>query len=225
VTVGDPRVPTIAVGDPAAVTRAAEALDAGAVIAVPTDTVYGLAARLDRPSSLSDVFVLKGRPDRLALPVLIGGIDQVERLAEVWPDAAASLATRFWPGPLTLVVLARPEVGPLVGGDGASVGIRHPDHRFVTELCAAVGPLAVTSANPHGMPPCTTAADVLDQFKVRPQSSAPHLPMPQRPMLQFVVDGGTCDGVPSTVADCVAMPPVRLRDGAIAWSEIELALG
>jgi L-threonylcarbamoyladenylate synthase len=214
----------IAVDDPAAIARAAEALDAGAVVAVPTDTVYGLAARLDRPSSLSDLFVLKGRPATFALPVLISGIGQVGQLAESWPDTAAALASRFWPGPLTLVVRARAEVVPLVGGDRTSVGIRHPDHRFVTELCAAAGPLAVTSANSHGLPPCTTAAGVLEQFGTVSQPPPSDLPAARSTMLQLVVDGGRCDGVPSTVADCIAVPPARLRDGPIAWPDIELAL-
>jgi L-threonylcarbamoyladenylate synthase len=183
------------------------ALDAGKVVAIPTDTVYGLAARLDRPEAIAEIFDLKGRPPDLALPVLVGRWRQVRRVAANWPRNASMVAARFWPGPLTVVVPARPEIGALLGGDGLTVGVRRPHHRLVQSLCRAAGPLAVTSANAHGRPPCTTAAEVSQAFEDLD-----------------VVDGGLCDGEPSTVVDCTASPPVCLREGGVPWPWIEAAL-
>jgi L-threonylcarbamoyladenylate synthase len=193
----------------AMVTEAAAVLARGSVIAVPTDTVYGLAARLDRDEAVAAIFELKGRPDALALPVLVAGTDQAQRLVARWPAAAARLAVRFWPGALTVVVPARPEIGARVGGDGASVGIRNPRNRFVQLLCELAGPLAVTSANRHGAPPCTSAAEVVAAFG---------------PAAGLVVDGGRCDGLPSTVVDCTGEEPACLREGAIPWSAVTAAL-
>lgn len=186
------------------------ALDEGQVVAIPTDTVYGLAARLDRPEALERVFAAKGRPPGLALPVLIGRWRQVHEVASEWPRSASMVAARFWPGALTVVVPVRPHLGEHLGGDGRTVGLRHPDHKWVRALCRRAGPLAVTSANRHGEPPCTTAAEVQAAF-------APGV-------LAVVVDGGRCDGVPSTVVDCVANPPACLREGGVPWPWIEAAL-
>jgi L-threonylcarbamoyladenylate synthase len=88
--------------------------------------------------------------------------------------------------------------------------LRLPDRQFVRRLCLAAGPLAVTSANPHGKPPCTTAEQVRRAFDVSE--------------VALVVDGGTCDGAPSTVVDCTVTPPACLRAGAIGWSSIEESL-
>ena len=195
-------------GRPEAVGPVAQALDAGQVVVLPTDTVYGLAARLDRPGALATVFALKGRPPGLALPVLVGSPRQVHQVAAAWPAAAASLADRFWPGPLTLVVPALPEVGAAVGGGGGTVGVRHPRHDFVGALCRETGPLAVTSANRHGEPPCTTAQAAAELFDGD----------------LLVVDGGTCDAPPSTVVDCTQSPPSCVRQGAVPWARVEEAL-
>jgi L-threonylcarbamoyladenylate synthase len=187
--------------------EALAALAAGRVVALPTDTVYGLAARLDRPGAVAEIFELKGRPDGLALPVLVGRWRQVRQVAATWPRDASLVAARFWPGPLTVVVPARPEVGALVGGDGRTVGLRRPRHHLVESLCKSAGPLAVTSANLHGSPPCTDAESVAATF----------------PGIE-VIDGGRCDGVPSTVADCTASPPVCRREGGVPWDRVEAAL-
>jgi tRNA threonylcarbamoyl adenosine modification protein (Sua5/YciO/YrdC/YwlC family) len=206
--------PGMPVLDPAGAEGIASALAAlaeGAVIAVPTDTVYGLAARVDRPDALRAVFEAKGRPPGLALPVLVGAADQVAKVAAGWPAAATALAAHFWPGPLTLVVPALPAVGPLLGGDGVTVGVRYPDDGVVHALCAAAGPLAVTSANAHGEPPCASAAEVVAAF--RPSAVA------------MVLDGGSCGGVPSTVVDCTGDPVRCLREGAVPWAAVLSTLG
>ncbi|HUA93937.1 MAG TPA: L-threonylcarbamoyladenylate synthase [Acidimicrobiales bacterium] len=190
--------------------EALAALDAGRVVAVPTDTVYGLAARIDRPQALGAIFSAKGRPPDVALPVLIGRWRQVRLVASEWPRTAAAVAARYWPGPLTVVVPARPDLGPLLGGDGHTAGLRQPRHREVQWLCREAGPLAVTSANRHGEPPATTAEEVRAAFGGGEVS--------------VVMDGGRCDGVPSTVVDCTVTPPVCLREGGVPWPWVEAAL-
>jgi L-threonylcarbamoyladenylate synthase len=186
-----------------------EALSAGQVIGLPTDTVYGLAAVLQR-APIDRIFEAKGRPPGLALPVLIGERHQVDVVASTFPEPAVRLAQRFWPGPLTIVVRAKRTVGALVGGDGRSVGIRWPAHPLVEQICLSVGPIAMTSANRHGAPACTSAEQLRAIFDPGEVS--------------VVVDGGPCDGSPSTVVDCVSRTPSCVREGALRWAEIEAAL-
>jgi L-threonylcarbamoyladenylate synthase len=204
---GASRPALVGVDDLAPILRA---LAEGSVVGLPTDTVYGLAARLDG-APVARIFAAKGRPQGTALPVLVGDREQVGLVAASFPKRAWAIAERLWPGPLTVVVRARRRVGELVGGDGRTVGIRWPDHPLVEQLCLEAGPLAVTSANRHGEPPCTSASAVLAAF------GAGDVPL--------VVDGGDCDGAPSTVVDCSGQRPVCLREGAVAWSEIEALLG
>jgi L-threonylcarbamoyladenylate synthase len=181
-------------------------LAAGGVVAVPTDTVYGLAACLTSVG-VESLFSLKARSSELALPVLVGSIDQARAVAASWPACADRLARVFWPGALTVVVPAPPAVGSLVGGSGDSVGLRRPDCAVLDLLCAALGPLALTSANRHGAPAATTIDEVVASFEL---GAGPVL----------AIDGGRCDGVPSTVVDCTAEPVRRLRDGAVRWGDI-----
>ena len=188
------------------VEAAVRALAKGAVVGVPTDTVYGLAACLERPA-IDRVFAAKGRPSDLALPVLIGGLDQLGQVATSFPAVAAALATRFWPGPLTLVVRARRAVGSLVGGDGRTVGVRWPNHPLIEELCLLAGPLATTSANRHGQPPAATAAEIVENFGASE--------------VTLVLDGGPCEGSVSTVVDCAGRRPRCLREGALSWELVQ----
>lgn len=196
--------------DGAGLTRARAVLDAGGVVALPTDTVYGLAARIDRPRAVDTVFALKDRPSGLALPVLVGSVDQVQVVAASFPPGARALAAAFWPGPLTLVVDSGEDL-PSLGGDGVSVGVRLPDHPVARALCRASGPLAVTSANRHARPPCTTAGEVVAAFAEGGASGDP------APRLALVLDGGRCDGVPSTVIDCRGAAPACLRPGGVPF--------
>ncbi|MGH8980284.1 MAG: L-threonylcarbamoyladenylate synthase [Acidimicrobiales bacterium] len=204
------RPPVLDADDRATLDATVAALDEGKVVVIPTDTVYGIGGRLDRPEAIAGVFAAKDRPAGLALPVLVGRWRQAKGVAARWPHTASMLGARFWPGALTVVVPVDPSLGALLGGDGKSVGLRHPDHRFVRDLCRRTGPLAVTSANRHGRPPCTTADAVLEEFGADD--------------VGLVVDGGTCDGVISTVVDCTATPPACLREGGISWTWIEASL-
>jgi tRNA threonylcarbamoyl adenosine modification protein (Sua5/YciO/YrdC/YwlC family) len=137
-------------------------------------------------------------------------LEQAQGLATAWPEAAAVWAERFWPGALTLVVPADPGLARRLGSKEPTVGLRCPDHPVVAELCRAAGALAVTSANRHGEPPLTEAAAVRAAFAAE--------------AVAVVVDGGTCDGAPSTVVDCTAVPPRCLRAGALEWTALTQAL-
>lgn len=208
---GVPRAPRVLDGaDPAALDAAADALANGLVVAIPTDTVYGLAARIDRPAAVAAIFEAKDRPPGLALPVLVGRWRQAREVAKSWPRSASMLAARFWPGALTVVVPVDPALGAILGGNGTSVGLRMPRHKLVRALCRKAGPLATTSANRHGAPPCTAASQVCEAFGAQD--------------VALVLDGGICGGQPSTVVDCTVSPPACLRAGAIEWSWIEASL-
>ncbi len=178
-----------------------EALDAGEVVVIPTDTVYGLAARLDRPDAIQGIFELKGRNEAKALPVL-GANRAAFDLVARFDTRAEDLAARFWPGPLTLV-LPRAEAFEIdLGGDGAGVAVRVPEHAATRELLAGSGPLAVTSANRSGEEPAQSYEDALAVF--------PDIPS---------LDGGAGTGRSSAVLSLLAEPKV-LREGAIPASEL-----
>ena len=202
--------PVLPASDRAALHEAAAALAGGAVVAVPTDTVYGLAVDPTQPEAVARLFALKGRPDDVPLPILVGGRAQVDLVAAPLEVAAAGLAARFWPGPLTLVVPRRAAFTVDLGGTAAArqtVGVRWPDHVAVVALCELLGPLAVTSANLHGVAPATTASEVVTAFAGG-----------DRP--EVVLDGGTCAGTPSTVVECRGPASRCLREGALSWEEL-----
>jgi L-threonylcarbamoyladenylate synthase len=200
----------LGVADPEAVAVAARALGEGSVVAIPTDTVYGLAVDPWRAGAVERLFALKQRPREVALPILVGARDQAEVVAGPLAGVAAILADRYWPGPLTIVV---PRVHGLtldLGGPPSArgtVGVRWPDHPVVQQLCREHGPLAVTSANHHGSPPATSADQVVQAF-------------PGPLSVSVIVDGGVCRGVPSTVVECREAQIRCLREGAIEWRDI-----
>lgn len=191
--------------------EAAEALRRGQVVAVPTDTVYGLVVAADRPGAGAALAAAKGRSADVPVQVLVAGTDQVAELAGPagLGTAGERLAARFWPGGLTLVVPRRRGLALDLGGDGATVGVRCPAHPLVVGLCRAVGPLAATSANQHGQPPLVSAAAVAEVFAGS---------------VALVVDGGIGESVASTVVDVSGSVPALLREGAVPWTEILAAL-
>jgi len=201
-------VPVTLAADGGALRRAAEALAGGAVVAVPTDTVYGLAVDPTQPDAVDLLFRLKGRPTDAPVAILVAGPEQVEVVAGRMEPAAEALAERFWPGPLTLVVDRRPSFTADLGGPASAlqtVGVRWPDHPLVVALCGMLGPLAVTSANLHGEPPATTARAVAAAWAAA-----------DRPAV--ILDGGTCDGVPSSVVECRGGAVFCIREGGLPWS-------
>ena len=189
---------------------AAAVLRSGAVVAIPTDTVYGLAVDPTAPGATAVVFALKARPPGLDLPVLVASRAQADTLAgpEGLPDAARILADAFWPGALTIVVPRGAGLDWDLGAARHTVGLRMPDHPLARAVCERVGPLATTSANRHGDPPCTDADTVAAVFGDA----------------VVVVDGGRCDGEPSTVVSVVGGDVRCLRHGALAWTDITAVL-
>lgn len=180
------------------VEEAAAAIRGGAIAVIPTDTVYGVGAL---PEAAAGIFDLKQRPRDKALPVLGSGVVQLARVAEL-DLTARTLAEDHWPGPLTLVVPRAPGFAADLGGTHpATVAVRVPAHPVALELLRRTGPLAVTSANVSGEPPATTYEQAC--------ALAPDL---------TCLDGGTCDGVPSTVVSLVGEPGV-LRQGALDLAE------
>jgi L-threonylcarbamoyladenylate synthase len=195
----------------AALAAAAAALRSGGIVVVPTDTVYGLAARPDRPDAVQAVYRAKGRPSGMHLPVLAATVEQVRTLGVAFGAAASVLAAHWWPGPLTLAFALEPGAARpdwLAGRD--EVAVRVPDHDFVRALVRETGVLVVTSANPHGAPtPLTaTAASVA-----------------LRAAVDLVVDGGALTETPSTLVNLAGPAPVVEREGAIRATDISSVLG
>lgn len=183
------------------------ALGRGDVVALPTDTVYGVAASLSRPEAVAALFTLKRRPESVALPILIEGTDSLTTLGVTFDERATRLAARFWPGPLTIIASAPAQLARVVRSSRDVVGVRVPNDATVLTLLRESGPLVVTSANEHGAPPCTSAAEVLATFEGRDE-------------LFGVFDDGTRNAAVSSVID-LSGPDVRvLRLGAISEEEL-----
>ena len=200
--------PLPALGDPPpdeALAEAVGALSEGWPVGIPTDTVYGRAVDPFRPGAADRLFAAKRRPREVNLPVLVAGLEQVLLLATGIPEGAMRLMRRFWPGPVTIVLPTRPDLEADLGEDEATVGVRCPDHVVPRALCERAGPLATTSANLHGQPTLTTAAEVAAVFGRA---------------VPVVLDGGECRGRPSTVVDCTGQEPKLLREGRVAWEEV-----
>jgi L-threonylcarbamoyladenylate synthase len=190
--------------------RALEVLQAGGLVAFPTDTVYGVGCLAFNAAAAECLYAAKDRPAAKAIPVLLGSVDDLARVALEVTPAAARLAAHFWPGPLTLVLPKHPDIPEAVSA-GGTVGVRLPDHAFARCLLQLAGPLAVSSANRSGQPSPTTAAEVLEQLGGR---------------VALVIDGGrTPGGVPSSVVDCVGVDVQVLRVGPISPQQILAVLG
>ena len=188
----------------------ASILNDGGVVALPTDTVYGLAARLDRPTAVAALFAIKERPETVALPVFVRGVDDVNAIGGRLTPSARTLTHAFWPGALTVIVPCLSELARLVGSTTATVGVRCPNDDAVQELLALTGPLVVTSANEHGAPPCTSATAVVDTLGGRASLAA-------------VWDGGIRDGAVSTVVRCEEQGYAVVRHGALSAEQLQNA--
>lgn len=183
--------------------KAVEVLEAGGLVAFPTDTVYGLGALLFHEDAVDRIFKVKGRGFDKPLPVLIADDTDLSSVTFAPPDEALALAKAFWPGPVTIVVLSAPEVPPAVTAGGDTVGVRLPDSVVARVLIEAAGtPLATTSANLSGGPSPLDAATVCESIGDE---------------IDLVLDGGkTPLGLESTVVSLVGPTPVILREGPLS---------
>jgi L-threonylcarbamoyladenylate synthase len=194
--------------DPVAIARAAATLGQGGVVAIPTDTLYGLAADPWNPDAVARIFVVKGRPDDRALPLVAADATQVTSWIGEMDEVARRLADRFWPGPLTLVMRAPGTIAAAVTAGGATVGIRVPSHAVTRALCAAFErPLTATSANVSGQPATDDPAAVARQLAAG---------------LDLLLDAGmTPGGPPSTIVDITEREVRLVRPGAVSWKDVQ----
>ncbi|MFN6192145.1 MAG: L-threonylcarbamoyladenylate synthase [Planctomycetia bacterium] len=196
----------------AALDRAARLLVEGGLVAIPTETVYGLAARADAPEAVGRIFAAKGRPQTNPLIVHVADEAMARRLASAWPDTAARITAQLWPGPVTVVVPRGETIPDEVTAGGDTVALRCPEHPLTRRLIEKAGvPLAAPSANRSLAVSPTTAAHVLESLGNR---------------IDLILDGGPCSrGIESTVVDCSASPPRILRPGPVGHEQLEAILG
>lgn len=198
--------------------RAVDLLQAGELVALPTETVYGLGADAANPAAVAKIFTAKGRPADHPLIVHLAGHDAVDHWAEQVPAVAWELMETFWPGPLTLILKKQAWVPDAVTGGQDTVGLRVPGHPVALELlrrfAAVAGEhagIAAPSANRFGRISPTTAAHVAEELGDR---------------VSLILDGGPCAvGIESTIVDCSRAEPVVLRPGHIAPAHLEAVLG
>ena len=198
--------------DPAAIEDAERALRAGGIVALPTETVYGVAV-LPREDAVGRLMAAKRRSAEKGIQLLVDSVEQAGTIA-TFPEVAERLAAAFWPGPLTLVVARRPDVDlpEALGGGRPTLGLRLPDHEVPRALARLLGPLAASSANVSGQADATTAQHVL-------ASLADEVAL-------VLDDGPVRGGVPSTVVDCSAADeaPRIVRVGALSEAQIDAAV-
>ncbi len=190
--------------------RAVEVLREGGIVALPTDTVYGLVAVAADRAAVERVYEVKARDPQQPLPIFVASVDQAELIADV-NDVARRLMQRFWPGALTIVLLRKPSYETRAAADGDTIGVRVPGDALLRELASQLGPLTGTSANIAGREECHTADEVRTQLD---------------DTVDLIVDAPVdATGTPSTIVDCSEPERVRLlREGAISRAAIAEAL-
>ncbi len=195
----------------AVIDYAASFIKRGDVVAIPTDTFYGLSADPFNLAAIERVFQIKGRPENRALPILVDSIEQAVELSRDLPDAFLTLAQKFWPGALTIVVEATHRLPLKVTGNSGRVALRWADSRITTSLIGAVGaPITGTSANLSGHPSCSNATALAEQLGSR---------------LPLILDSGDTNGtLASTIVRIDGDDWSIVREGAIPNSEVEAAL-
>jgi L-threonylcarbamoyladenylate synthase len=199
----DPRRPA-----PEVITVVSELLLNGGVVIYPTETVYGLGVFPGDAGAVKRVYAIKGRPVNKPLPIVASGVQAARRAVSRWPKAAEWLSHEFWPGPLTLLVPASPDLSPLIHGSTGKIALRVTSHPVAAKLAAACGGLLVsTSANLSGDPPCTDPSLLSEALLSR---------------VDGVVDAGPATERPSTVVEVLdEVPWIRLlRQGAVPWSAV-----
>jgi L-threonylcarbamoyladenylate synthase len=182
--------------------EARRALAAGAVLALPTETFYALAVDPFNPAALAVLFTLKARSAAKPVLVLVAGPEMLSQMVRSVPEAAMRLMAFFWPGPLTLILPARPELPLALTGGTGTIGVRQPRQPLICRLMASLGmPVTGTSANRSGLEPLTTAEAVAREFGDG---------------VELILDAGPCPGgLPSTIVDVTAIPPRLVRAGAV----------
>jgi len=192
------------------VKEAVQILKKGGVIVLPTDTVYGLGADAFNSKAVDRIYEIKNRPRHLPLPLLLSGVSQITMIAESVPEVGWFLASRFWPGGLTLVL---PKIASLPSylTRGPTIAVRIPNHPICLALIEGLGrPIIGTSANISGRPSCLTTDEVKQQLGDK---------------VDLIIDGGKCPGGgESTIVDVTGEVPVVLRQGIIAQYEIDKIL-
>lgn len=196
--------------EPISLPAALDLLRSGEVVGIPTETVYGLAARIDSENALKKIFHTKERPFFDPLIVHVSSLEMVRPLIQSWPPIAEALSQKFWPGPLTFVLPKSSKVNPIITSGLETVGIRMPNHPISLELINSLGiPLAAPSANKFGKTSPTQAQHVLKEFHH-------HVP---------VLDGGPCQiGIESTILEIRNHQISLLRKGSILKSDIKTTL-
>lgn len=195
--------------------KAVNLLADGAIVALPTETVYGLAADAGNVTAVERIFRAKGRPTLHPLIVHVVDREAAIGLAAEWPEVADALARKFWPGPLTLLVRKSPKVPDVVTGGRSTVALRVPDHKVMRQILSKLNArgvvgLAAPSANLFGSISPTTAS---------------HVKADLTGLIDAVLDGGTCSiGVESTIVDCTSVPPRILRPGGVPVERLDEAL-
>jgi L-threonylcarbamoyladenylate synthase len=184
------------------------AIEGGGVIAIPTDTVYGLACDPANTAAVSRIYAIKRRPDRLELTLLAASIADIEDDVDLTP-AARTLAAAYWPGALSIVSTLRARRWA-IPREGTTLSVRVPNHPVALELLRRTGPLATTSANRHGEPTGETASEVAAALGGE---------------IDTVLDGGPSAGLASTIIDCTTTTPRVLRDGPISATALFSLLG
>jgi tRNA threonylcarbamoyl adenosine modification protein (Sua5/YciO/YrdC/YwlC family) len=194
----------------AGVEAAARAVQAGQVVVLPTDTVYGIGCDAFDSAAVAAVLAAKGRGREMPPPVLVPNARTVDGLARSVPDYSRHLIQRFWPGALTLVLESQPSLTWDLGETNGTVALRMPDHEIALALLGQAGPMAVTSANLTGQPAAQTVDEAQEQLGAS---------------VAVYLDGGTAPGgYASTILDCTGDAPVTLREGALTRLEIDQAL-
>lgn len=206
--------------DEAAIAHACDVLAAGGLVAIPTETVYGLAADADNRDAVLRTFAVKNRPTTHPLIVHVASAQALEAWAARVPEEARILARRFWPGPLTMVLPKAERCGDFVTGGQDTVAIRCPSHPWIHALLerfagTTMKGLTAPSANTFGHISPTCARHVADDLGVKPEGK-----------LDYILDGGTCEvGVESTIINLSGETPEILRHGAVTRAMLEEALG
>lgn len=190
-----------------AIVEAIRILSEGGVIGVPTESFYGLGADAANPQAIGRIFSIKKRDPALPILILVSSLKDLEKYAQSVPPRAKRMGQRFWPGGLTMIFQSSPLLPPILTGATGKVGIRISGHPIAQTLCKSFqSPITGTSANISGMPPCTTADQVVKCLGGE---------------VDLILDGGPTEGrTPSTILDVTTDPPVIVREGIIGAEEI-----